>query len=114
MQLRELTKQEVWDLPLSDIHSCNKSWEEAIKKHDSNWLLESLKDKPITIEKFILSRQDYKLLHYQFQWCQMSGSERMVDKFKERTYEKTKSHGYYDGGDHSDTEFLDMYYGKSE
>ena len=112
--MRILTKKEVWDLPLSEIQTCNKSWEDAIKEHDSRWVMALLKNQKIDIKKFILGSKDFQQIHYQFKWCELNGQERMVEKFKERTYEKTKSHGYYDGGDHSDKEFLDMYYGDQE
>lgn len=110
MQLRPLSKHEVWDLPLSEIQAHNRAWEDVIKEHDANWTLEILKSKPKDIKQYIFSKKDYRDLHYQFRWGEMSGQERMIEKFKERTYEKTKSHGYYDGGDHEDKEFLDMYY----
>lgn len=110
MQLRALTKHEVWDLPLTEIQSWNSAWEQAIKQHDPNWTMEIFKGKSRDIKQFILSKQDYRELHYQFRWCEMTGQERMIEKFQERTYEKTKSHGYYDGGDHGDDEFLDYYY----
>jgi hypothetical protein len=111
MILKELSKQQVWDLPLAEIQACNKCWEDAVKEHDPKWLMTTLKNPKLDIKKFILGSKDYQLLHYQFKWCELTGQERMIEKFKERTYEKTKSHGYYDGGDDSDQEFLDMYYG---
>ena len=97
MKLKTFTRQEVFDLPLSEIIEMNKHWRLAIKQHWNLWTYECLKKQPRTFDEFLLDQEELKELHFQFRWEAMTASQRLQAKFPSQFSKPLKNEGYDPG-----------------
>jgi hypothetical protein len=79
--MQELTRQQVWSMPIEEIKLINNQWRSAIKQHDNDY--KPYKD----IDKYIVN--NHPELAYQFLWESFTPGRREQERSGFNSYVQT-------------------------
>ena len=107
MQLKTYTRQQVFDLPPSEIQTMNAAWRRALKKEYGLWVYELLKRNPRSFDEFLLDQEEMKPLHFQFRWEAMTAVERLKVKMPDSFVEIKESIKFNPNSLHTERDYFD-------